>query len=228
LHLLLALGRASARPSPCGPSLCRRPSKAKACGPPGGSLGTGESFRPGASDATSGNSHRLSFLSWDETGEVLNLLPDGEMKNLLTGWAETKALPAPSVDFHTLHERGLRYAEENKLLSAWGDAAKRLPEGSKSNPNCRPMASDLKRQWRRSRPSAVWLFQNRKRWRHSRGISDSSYFFPFGCSLVSRGGRLKAPVRIRAGENSLLSFSVFEASLVVGGSAIPKSVRHFL
>ncbi len=55
-----------------------------------------------------------------------------------------------------------------------------------------------------------------------------SYFFPFGCSLVSSGGRVKAPVRIRAGEKSFLSFSVFEASLVVGVSAISKSLNRFL
>ena len=41
-----------------------------------------------------------------------------------------------------------------------------------------------------------------------------SYFFSLGSSLVSRGGRLKVPVCIRAGENLFLSFSVFEASLV--------------
>jgi hypothetical protein len=35
-------------------------------------------------------------------------------------------------------------------------------------------------------------------------------------------------VRIPAGEKLFLSFSVFEASLVVGASAIPKSVPHFL
>jgi hypothetical protein len=55
-----------------------------------------------------------------------------------------------------------------------------------------------------------------------------SYFFPLGCSLVSRGGRLKVPVRIRAGENLFLPFSVFEASLVVGGSAISKNLNRFL
>jgi hypothetical protein len=55
-----------------------------------------------------------------------------------------------------------------------------------------------------------------------------SYFFPRGCSLVSRGGRLKALVRIRAGENLLLCFPVFEASLVVGVSAISKSLNRFL
>jgi hypothetical protein len=55
-----------------------------------------------------------------------------------------------------------------------------------------------------------------------------SHFFPLGSSLVTRGGRLKVPVRIRAGENLFLSFPVFEASLVVGGSAISKSLNRFL
>jgi hypothetical protein len=55
-----------------------------------------------------------------------------------------------------------------------------------------------------------------------------SYFSSLGCSLVSRGGQLKVPVRIRAGENLFLSFSVFEASLVVGGAAISKSLNRFL
>jgi hypothetical protein len=55
-----------------------------------------------------------------------------------------------------------------------------------------------------------------------------SHSFPLGCSLVTRGGRLKVPVRIRAGENLFLSFSVFEASLVVGGSTISKSLNRFL
>ena len=69
-----------------------------------------------------------SFTRWDEAGESQNLLPDGEIKNLLTEFGQAKALPAPAVDFHDLHERGLRYAEQNKLLSALGDAAKQLPE----------------------------------------------------------------------------------------------------
>ena len=55
-----------------------------------------------------------------------------------------------------------------------------------------------------------------------------SYFSPLGCSLVSRGGRLKTLLRIRAGDKLSLCFSVFEASLVVGGSAIPKSLNRFL
>jgi hypothetical protein len=49
-----------------------------------------------------------------------------------------------------------------------------------------------------------------------------SSFFPSRCSLVSRGDRrnigpkgMKALVRIRAGQNLLLPFSLFEASLIV-------------
>jgi hypothetical protein len=56
------------------------------------------------------------------------LLPEGEIKRLLTDAAKPKALPAPSVDFHTLHKRGLEYAAKTNLLSAWGDAAAELPK----------------------------------------------------------------------------------------------------
>jgi len=55
-----------------------------------------------------------------------------------------------------------------------------------------------------------------------------SYFFPLRCSLASIGRRLRTLVPIRASENSLLCFSVFEASLVVGVSAISKSLNRFL
>jgi len=34
-----------------------------------------------------------SFTRWDESGESLNLLPDGEIKDLLTAAAQPKALP---------------------------------------------------------------------------------------------------------------------------------------
>lgn len=50
-----------------------------------------------------------SFLRWDENKD---LLPEGEIKNLLTGAAQAKALPAPAVEFADLHERGLRYAAQ--------------------------------------------------------------------------------------------------------------------
>jgi hypothetical protein len=51
-----------------------------------------------------------SFLRWETSEESLNLLPEGEIKNLLTDAAETKALPAPTVDFNALHTRGFEYS----------------------------------------------------------------------------------------------------------------------
>jgi hypothetical protein len=68
-----------------------------------------------------------SFTRWDEAGESQNLLPEGEIKNLLTEFAQTKVLPAPVTDFHGLHERGLRYAEQNKMLGAYEGASRDLP-----------------------------------------------------------------------------------------------------
>ncbi len=67
------------------------------------------------------------FTRWDEAGESENLLPDGEIKNLLTDFAQAKALPAPAIDFHSLRERGLRYAEQNKLLDTYSEASRDLP-----------------------------------------------------------------------------------------------------
>lgn len=67
-----------------------------------------------------------SFIRWDEAGESQNLLPDGEIKHLLTDAAQAKALPAPAVDFHALHERGLRYAEQNKLVDTYREASRDL------------------------------------------------------------------------------------------------------
>jgi hypothetical protein len=55
-----------------------------------------------------------SYLAWDALEQDQYLLPDGELKNLLAGCTETKALPAPQVPFNDLHERGLRYAEQIK------------------------------------------------------------------------------------------------------------------
>jgi hypothetical protein len=55
-----------------------------------------------------------SFIAYGELEQDKYLLPDGEIKNLLAEFAESKALPAPTVDFHGLHERGLEYAERVK------------------------------------------------------------------------------------------------------------------
>lgn len=69
-----------------------------------------------------------SFIAWGETEQDKMLLPDGEIKNLLAEYAETKALPAPQVSFEVLHKRGLQYAEECRVLSAWESAADALPK----------------------------------------------------------------------------------------------------
>jgi len=53
-----------------------------------------------------------SFIAWGETQQDKMLLPDGEIKNLLAEYAETKALPAPEVCFEDLHKHGLKYAEQ--------------------------------------------------------------------------------------------------------------------
>lgn len=69
-----------------------------------------------------------SFIAYGECEQDKFLLPDGEIKNLLAGAAQAKALPAPRVSFEDLHKRGLQYAEECKALSAWKSAADALPE----------------------------------------------------------------------------------------------------
>ncbi len=69
-----------------------------------------------------------SFIAFGELERDGFLLPDGEIKNLLAEFSETKALPAPQVCFEDLHKRGLQYAEECKVLSAWESAADALPE----------------------------------------------------------------------------------------------------
>jgi hypothetical protein len=55
-----------------------------------------------------------SFTAYGEMEQDKFLLPDGEIKNLLAEFSETKALPAPAVDFAGLHKRGLEYAETLK------------------------------------------------------------------------------------------------------------------
>jgi hypothetical protein len=69
-----------------------------------------------------------SFIAWGELEKDKHLLPEGEIKNLLADFSETKSLPAPEVCFEDLHKRGLQYAEECKVLSAWKRAADALPE----------------------------------------------------------------------------------------------------
>jgi hypothetical protein len=51
-----------------------------------------------------------SYLAWAELEQEQFLLPDGELKDLLAGVAETKALPE-SVSFTNLHARGLAYEQ---------------------------------------------------------------------------------------------------------------------
>src|SRR5438270_8268535 len=50
-----------------------------------------------------------SFIAWGKAEQDQFLLPDGEIKNLLAEFYETKALPAPQVCFEDLHKRGLQY-----------------------------------------------------------------------------------------------------------------------
>lgn len=56
-----------------------------------------------------------SFVAYGELQQDQFLLPDGEIKDLLAQWAETKALPAPPRPaFEELHRRGLEYAQKLK------------------------------------------------------------------------------------------------------------------
>jgi hypothetical protein len=59
-----------------------------------------------------------SFITYGEREQDAFLLPDGEIKSLLSGVAETKALPSSEMDFHALHKRGLEYAEQIKVAAA--------------------------------------------------------------------------------------------------------------
>jgi hypothetical protein len=57
-----------------------------------------------------------SYLAWEALEEDKFLLPNGELKNLISRCAE-KLLPYSQqnhVPFGALHERGLRYAEQLK------------------------------------------------------------------------------------------------------------------
>jgi hypothetical protein len=55
-----------------------------------------------------------SFIAYGELEQDQFLLPDGEIKNILDGCAEMKALPVPSRDWKELRARGLAYAGELK------------------------------------------------------------------------------------------------------------------
>jgi hypothetical protein len=54
-----------------------------------------------------------SFLAWGEREQDKFLLPDGEVKNLLAEFSETKALPA-SDNWNELRARSLTHSEELK------------------------------------------------------------------------------------------------------------------
>ncbi len=69
-----------------------------------------------------------SFIAWGESERDKFLLPDGNIKNLLTQFSNTKALPAPQPCFEDLHKRGRDYAAQIKILSVWETAADELPE----------------------------------------------------------------------------------------------------
>jgi hypothetical protein len=65
-----------------------------------------------------------SYLRWDELHQEQFLLPDGEIKNLLAAFSDTKALTYAGPTFEELHEKGLAYSEE---LKASGRAGPNLP-----------------------------------------------------------------------------------------------------
>lgn len=52
-----------------------------------------------------------SYLAWDTLEQDQFLLPDGELKSLLTGAAQAKALPPSPHSFDDLHAHGLEYAK---------------------------------------------------------------------------------------------------------------------
>jgi hypothetical protein len=53
-----------------------------------------------------------SFIGYGELEQDKFLLPDGEIKNLLTGLAQAKALPAPRIEWQELRGRGEAYRAE--------------------------------------------------------------------------------------------------------------------
>lgn len=53
-----------------------------------------------------------SYVRYGELQQEQFLLPDGEIKKLLAGVAEAKALPGAGASFAELHDRGLAYAKQ--------------------------------------------------------------------------------------------------------------------
>jgi hypothetical protein len=58
-----------------------------------------------------------AFIKWGESEADKFLLPDSEIKRMLVDAARSKALPAPQASFENLHERGLRYAEQMRVVA---------------------------------------------------------------------------------------------------------------
>ena len=77
-----------------------------------------------------------SFIAFGVREQDAFLLPAGEIKNLLCGVAERKALAAPEIDFQALHERGLQYAAQVR------DAAPLMAESEPTSEPCRPRFVD--------------------------------------------------------------------------------------
>ncbi len=69
-----------------------------------------------------------SFIRYGELEQDGFLLPDGEIKKLLAGVAELKALPPTSAGWRELHARGLEYAKTLKEGSERLDAVQIMPK----------------------------------------------------------------------------------------------------
>jgi hypothetical protein len=57
-----------------------------------------------------------SFIVYGEMKQDAFLLPDGEIKRMLTSFAQAKVLPAPCVEWNELRERGEAYRAETATL----------------------------------------------------------------------------------------------------------------
>ena len=68
-----------------------------------------------------------SFIAYGELEQDRFLLPDGEIKKLLAGVAETKALPPASGKWSELHARGLEYAKTLNTQSERLDTVHVMP-----------------------------------------------------------------------------------------------------